>query len=164
MLTAKQHELIRFIQQRLEETGISPSFEEMKEALDLKTGEYASARPAPRISGPAAKGDLGDRLIAALFAGPEPVALKRDYLATLPGTEAWDALTGQPPADRPDPGPLVCSCFNVGVNTILAAIESQGLVSVEQIGAALEAGTNCGSCRPELAAILAAAHAKEAAQ
>ena len=37
MLTAKQHELIRFIQQKLEETGISPSFEEMKEALDLKS-------------------------------------------------------------------------------------------------------------------------------
>lgn len=37
MLTAKQHELLRFIQQRLEETGISPSFEEMKEALDLKS-------------------------------------------------------------------------------------------------------------------------------
>ncbi|WP_394270908.1 transcriptional repressor LexA [Qipengyuania sp.] len=37
MLTAKQYELIRFIQQRLEKTGISPSFEEMKEALDLKS-------------------------------------------------------------------------------------------------------------------------------
>ena len=37
MLTAKQHELLRFIQNRLEETGISPSFEEMKEALDLKS-------------------------------------------------------------------------------------------------------------------------------
>ena len=37
MLTAKQHELIRFIQQRLEDTGISPSFEELKEALDLKS-------------------------------------------------------------------------------------------------------------------------------
>jgi repressor LexA len=37
MLTAKQHELIRFIQQKLETTGISPSFEEMKEALDLKS-------------------------------------------------------------------------------------------------------------------------------
>ena len=37
MLSAKQHELIRFIQQRLEDTGISPSFEEMKEALDLKS-------------------------------------------------------------------------------------------------------------------------------
>jgi len=37
MLTRKQHELIRFIQARLEETGVSPSFEEMKEALDLKS-------------------------------------------------------------------------------------------------------------------------------
>lgn len=37
MLTAKQHELIRYIQLKLEETGISPSFEEMKEALDLKS-------------------------------------------------------------------------------------------------------------------------------
>lgn len=37
MLTAKQHELLRFIHERLEDTGISPSFEEMKEALDLKS-------------------------------------------------------------------------------------------------------------------------------
>ena len=37
MLTRKQHELIRFIQERLEETGVSPSFEEMKEALDLRS-------------------------------------------------------------------------------------------------------------------------------
>ncbi|MCX9147606.1 transcriptional repressor LexA [Erythrobacter sp. WG] len=37
MLTAKQRELIVFIQERLEETGVSPSFEEMKEALDLKS-------------------------------------------------------------------------------------------------------------------------------
>jgi repressor LexA len=37
MLTRKQHELLGFIQVRLEETGISPSFEEMKEALDLKS-------------------------------------------------------------------------------------------------------------------------------
>ena len=37
MLTRKQHELITFIQHRLEESGISPSFEEMKEALDLKS-------------------------------------------------------------------------------------------------------------------------------
>lgn len=37
MLTAKQHELICFIHDRLAETGISPSFEEMKAALDLKS-------------------------------------------------------------------------------------------------------------------------------
>lgn len=37
MLTRKQHELLRFIQASLEESGVSPSFEEMKEALDLKS-------------------------------------------------------------------------------------------------------------------------------
>ena len=37
MLTPKQHELLCFIHHRLEETGVSPSFEEMKEALDLKS-------------------------------------------------------------------------------------------------------------------------------
>ena len=37
MLTRKQHELICFINDRLEETGVSPSFEEMKDALDLKS-------------------------------------------------------------------------------------------------------------------------------
>ena len=37
MLTAKQNELLRFIHERLEESGVSPSFEEMKEALDLKS-------------------------------------------------------------------------------------------------------------------------------
>jgi repressor LexA len=37
MLTKKQHELICFINDRLADTGVSPSFEEMKEALDLKS-------------------------------------------------------------------------------------------------------------------------------
>ncbi len=37
MLTSKQHALLIFIHERLEATGISPSFEEMKEALDLKS-------------------------------------------------------------------------------------------------------------------------------
>jgi repressor LexA len=37
VLTRKQHELLCFINDRLAETGVSPSFEEMKEALDLKS-------------------------------------------------------------------------------------------------------------------------------
>ncbi len=37
MLTRKQHALVCFIHDRLEETGVSPSFEEMKDALDLKS-------------------------------------------------------------------------------------------------------------------------------
>lgn len=37
MLTSKQHELLNFIQDRLGKTGVSPSFDEMREALDLKS-------------------------------------------------------------------------------------------------------------------------------
>jgi repressor LexA len=37
MLTRKQHELLSYIHDKLGETGVSPSFEEMKEALDLKS-------------------------------------------------------------------------------------------------------------------------------
>ncbi len=37
MLTRKQHQLLMFISHRLEQTGISPSFDEMKDALDLKS-------------------------------------------------------------------------------------------------------------------------------
>ncbi|PYG33324.1 nitrate reductase [Pelagimonas varians] len=103
-------------------------------------------------------------LLAALFVAPQPVGLMRDYAATLPGTSASDALTGRAPADMPDPGPTLCSCFNVGVNTILTAIETQGLLTVDAIGAALQAGTNCGSCKPELAALLAQTQRLEAAE
>ncbi len=67
----------------------------------------------------------------------EPLAVRIGYVA-------W----------TPDPGPVLCSCFNVGVNTILTAIEQQGLCTVEAVGAALQAGTNCGSCRPEIATLL----------
>jgi repressor LexA len=37
MLTAKQHELLNFIHERLSKSGVSPSFDEMREALDLKS-------------------------------------------------------------------------------------------------------------------------------
>jgi repressor LexA len=37
MLTAKQHELLLFINERLDQSGVSPSFDEMREALDLKS-------------------------------------------------------------------------------------------------------------------------------
>ncbi len=37
MLTSKQNELLRFIHQRLQENGVPPSFDEMKEALDLRS-------------------------------------------------------------------------------------------------------------------------------
>jgi len=103
-------------------------------------------------------------LVGAMFVAREPVAVMRDYLVTLPGTPAGDALRGQVPANVPNPGPVLCSCFGIGVNTIVTAIETKGLMSVDQIGASLGAGTNCGSCRPELVQLLARVSAREAAE
>ncbi|RJE78848.1 nitrate reductase [Paracoccus sp. JM45] len=93
-------------------------------------------------------------LIGALFISRTPVAVMRDYLADLPGTEATDVLTGRPKADVPHQGPILCACLGIGINTILDAIETRQLMSVDAIGAAIGAGTNCGSCRPEIADLL----------
>lgn len=103
-------------------------------------------------------------LIGALFVSRQPVAIMRDHLAGLPGSPASDALAGRPAADVPSPGPMLCACFAVGINTIASAIEAQGLETVDDVGAALQAGTNCGSCRPEIAELLQSLRAKEAAE
>lgn len=103
-------------------------------------------------------------LIGALFISPTPVAVMRDYLQTLPGQKALDALSGRSPADLPNPGPILCACFSIGVNTILEAIETKGLMTVDAIGEALSAGTNCGSCRPELSDLLHSVKSWEAAE
>jgi assimilatory nitrate reductase catalytic subunit len=95
-------------------------------------------------------------LVAALFIGPDPVAVSRSHLAGLLGQAAGAAaLAGRPGADMPDPGVQLCACFNVGVNTIARAVTQQGLMTVDAIGVALRAGTNCGSCRPEIRALIA---------
>jgi assimilatory nitrate reductase catalytic subunit len=68
-------------------------------------------------------------------------------------------LAGRAPKGALESGPVVCSCFAVGRSTLLRAIRGDGLVSVEQIGRALHAGTNCGSCIPVLQGLLAASAA-----
>jgi assimilatory nitrate reductase catalytic subunit len=62
-------------------------------------------------------------------------------------------LTGRFAHHRQSRGPQVCSCFGVDRHAIEAAIAS-GARSTEAIGAALRAGTNCGSCLPEIKAAL----------
>ncbi len=104
------------------------------------------------------------RLIAALFAGPEPLALARDHLANRLNAADLMVLAGRPSADMPDPGATVCACMNVGVNTIRDAIQSGRALTVAALGAALGAGTSCGSCRPELASLLNRFKLPEAAE
>lgn len=57
-------------------------------------------------------------------------------------------------ARGPAAGKIVCACFSVGLATLRDAIARDRLVSVEAIGATLRAGTNCGSCIPELRELL----------
>ncbi len=98
----------------------------------------------------------GDRLTALFFAGPAPVALSRAHAISLIGTQIapMQALAGRAPADQPDPGTTVCACMGVGINTLRSAVAA-GATSVDALGAATCAGTSCGSCKPELAALLA---------
>lgn len=53
-----------------------------------------------------------------------------------------------------DPGPTVCACFDVGRQTVLDFIRHTAAADIDSIGRSLKAGTNCGSCRPELAGLL----------
>jgi assimilatory nitrate reductase catalytic subunit len=95
------------------------------------------------------------RLLAALYVAAEPVAVSRNWVvAQLAGLHADRSarlamLAGRPGAGQTDPGAIVCSCFSVGVNQISTAIAG-GCANVEAIGATLNAGTNCGSCRAEI--------------
>ncbi|MDU0354445.1 (2Fe-2S)-binding protein [Paraglaciecola aquimarina] len=50
-------------------------------------------------------------------------------------------------------GKLICSCFKVGENSIIDAIQ-QGCDSVDKLGAELKCGTNCGSCKSELSQLV----------
>jgi assimilatory nitrate reductase catalytic subunit len=92
------------------------------------------------------RSDLPDRSwLGGLFERPKLEAAERVGL-----------LAGRPPGAREDAGPLVCSCFAVGRNTLSRAIAEHSLTETRQVGARLRAGTNCGSCLPEIRALLAA--------
>ena len=71
-------------------------------------------------------------------------------LAAAEQQSATELLAGRPAAPVAERGPIVCACFDVGLNTIVEAIAGQRLVSVDAVGRALSAGTNCGSCRPAI--------------
>jgi assimilatory nitrate reductase catalytic subunit len=100
------------------------------------------------------------RLEACLMVSATGALPPRSWLAslfsqaTIEAAERRCILLGQR-QDGVDPGPTVCACFGVGANTIQGAIDS-GCRSVDAVGAQLKAGTNCGSCRPEIARLIAA--------
>ena len=128
--------------------GDEPAWEWL-EFADLGTGRY---RGAVLVDG---------RLRACLFIAPGPELPLRGWLAglfaasELDSTERASLLAGRPGQGQRDNGRIVCACFGVGLNTLTAAIRDQRLITPEAIGAALQAGTNCGSCVPELRQLIA---------
>jgi len=103
----------------------------------------------------------GQRLLAALFLAREPVAVARAWAIAQLAAEfgnlpkRFKLAAGRPSADIPDPGPIVCACFGVGINQIVGAVRG-GCHTVGAIGDKLSAGTNCGSCRAEVKRVIEA--------
>ena len=102
------------------------------------------------------------RLEGCLFIGPAATAPQWDAVKALFETGMLNEaarrvlLSGRSADGLASAGPIVCACFGVGLTAIRDAIANRARRSdVEGIGAALRAGTNCGSCLPELKRIVA---------
>jgi assimilatory nitrate reductase catalytic subunit len=67
-------------------------------------------------------------------------------------------LSGYAPAGE-DIGRIVCACFSVGEKTIQKSVLG-GCKNAAEVGAELKAGTNCGSCVPEIKQIIAKSNPK----
>jgi assimilatory nitrate reductase catalytic subunit len=97
------------------------------------------------------------RLTAVLFVTVDGSLPPRDWLIAQLAAPAVapTLLAGRAPGSSIDRGPIVCVCFDIGARTIIDAIRRDGLADVAAVGAALRAGTNCGSCRPAIARLVA---------
>lgn len=129
--------------------------EGLTELIDRDGGSYRCAvlrdgrLQAALFLAPAGRAPLWDT-VKAIFADPATIVESRLAL-----------LSGRVPGGA-DPGPTVCACFGVGLNAIRAAFAA-GAATAEEIGQQLKAGTNCGSCLPEIRRIGAQTRANEAA-
>jgi assimilatory nitrate reductase catalytic subunit len=74
---------------------------------------------------------------------------------TLDDDQRRSLLSGKTADSGASAGPVVCACFGVGRNTICDRLASGAARSHLDIGAQLKAGTNCGSCIPELKRLVA---------
>ncbi len=119
-----------------------------QEYQDSARGNYRAARL------------LNNRLESVVFIAAESALPDRNWLTglfaktELEKAERMALLTGTPPLGVADVGTIVCACFNVGELTIQSAIKEKGLKTHQDVGRCLKAGTNCGSCIPEIKALL----------
>jgi assimilatory nitrate reductase catalytic subunit len=100
------------------------------------------------------------RIETCLFVGPARDAGDWNAVKSLFALDALSddqrrmLLSGQSTDGLASAGPIVCACFGVGRTTICNAIAA-GAATAAEIGAKLKAGTNCGSCIPEMKRLIA---------
>lgn len=96
----------------------------------------------------------GELLSAALIVKPRPLDVRRDWLARRLGTpldpaERFRLYAGRPDGALAPRGSKVCFCCDVRHQEIVAAVRA-GAASIDLVGIATRAGTNCGYCRPAI--------------
>ncbi|MAR89323.1 MAG: nitrate reductase [Pseudomonadota bacterium] len=107
--------------------------------------------------------DYGLQSCIYLGSGWDPTVTQADrhWLASLFEAGTLDPiqrkalLSGLSPAGVEDCGRTICACFGVGENSIRKCINDLQLTDAAEVGKHVKAGTNCGSCLPEIDAILA---------
>jgi len=128
---------------------------QMLDASTLDCVEYAAGKVSRM-----AWFNKNNELVALLYSAPESVEISRSWAIELFKQPAkdhsarWQVMAGRASLDQPDKGAIVCSCFSVGDKQIQRAITEDGCATVEAVGKQLSAGTNCGSCRNEIGALI----------
>ncbi|MFC3098117.1 nitrate reductase [Alteraurantiacibacter palmitatis] len=123
----------------------------------LPVGRFSEVRDAARGMVRTAVTAHDGALLALAYVTRTGTLPRRDWLVRQFAESAAslsEMLAGRPARPQPDAGPLVCVCHDVGENAVRAAIHD-GSDTVAKIGAATRAGTNCGSCRPQIARLIA---------
>jgi assimilatory nitrate reductase catalytic subunit len=122
---------------------------------DAELAEYLDApRGVIRIAAFRAR-----RFDGCLFVGPAHAPPQWDVVrarfesGALVEHERRILLSGRSGDGMAETGPLICACFGVKLSAI-HEVMAAGVVSVADIGRVLRAGTNCGSCLPELRGII----------
>ncbi len=140
-----------------------PWFKQQCRQMEGKTGEWLEYQDCTRQVFRGAVFSERGMLEAVYFLGPDHQLPDRSWVrelfdaGELTDSNRRDLLAGIPLAGGQNTGKTVCACFSVGENTIRQAIKEKCLKSIDAIGNHLQAGTNCGSCIPELKQFISSA-------
>jgi len=117
---------------------------ELLDFIDHKTGRYRAGKI------------VNNRLESVIFIAANHDLPARSWLSqlftseTITDQDRMSLLAGIPRKGQKDAGRIVCACFGIGENTLKDAIACGDIKNSDDIGLKLKAGTNCGSCVPEL--------------